>query len=62
MEHGGDLGDSFFAGVVQLLGELGLVRGEPGSAAASAAAGAGSGEPLVDVGDNEIALKFGHGG
>jgi len=55
-EEGGDLGDGFVAGVVELLGECGLFGGELGFAAADPAAGPGGGEAVAGVGDDEFAL------
>ncbi|MEP7332668.1 MAG: hypothetical protein ABI692_11300 [Terracoccus sp.] len=58
-EQCGDLGDGLVAGVVELLGEGGLLCREPGSAAADAAAGPGGGQAVAGIGDDELTLELG---
>src|SRR5215218_361441 len=46
------------AAVVELLRDLGLVRGEAGPAATLAAAGPGGGQAVAGVGDDEFPLQL----
>ena len=46
------------AGVVELLGVAGLLRGEFGASAVFSSAGAGCCESVAGVGDDEFSLKF----
>src|SRR5699024_10985604 len=62
LEVRGDLGDGLLAAVVELLGQLDLVRAQLGFAPTGTAAGAGSGQSFVGVGDDEVALELGDGG
>lgn len=57
-----DLLDGVLAAVVHLLGLVELALGEFGFAAADPAAGAGGGQAVEGVGDDELALEFGQHG
>jgi hypothetical protein len=61
-EEVGDFLDGAFAGVVKLLGVGDLFGVEPGWTAAFASAGAGGGESVACVGDDQLALEFGEQG
>lgn len=50
------------AAVVELLGDFGLVIGEPGPAAAFAAPGTGGGQAVAGVGNDQFSLQFGEHG
>jgi hypothetical protein len=55
-EEVGDLLNGALTRVVELLGERDLLGVEPRSAAALTSAGAGSGESVAGIGDDELAL------
>ena len=62
VEDVGDLLDGALAGIVELLRESDLFWVEPGTPATLAASGAGGGEPVARVSDDELALELGEHG
>ncbi len=58
-EHGGDLGDGVLPGVVEALGEGGLVGAEFGGSSTAATAGPRGGESVAGVGHDEFPLQLG---
>ncbi|XAS68698.1 hypothetical protein V3C33_05235 [Micrococcaceae bacterium Sec5.7] len=48
-------------GVVELLGVVGLVRGEFGASSSGSSADPGGREAVAGVGDDEFSLEFGEG-